>query len=158
LYIYMYVYTYIYIHTQTYICTHTQAPDALYDVVTRLAEACTEYATLRRRVLGDDGVAEREGVLQEGEVERGRESDSERSRSSSAMEVGHGGLSVGGGGREGGEGEGEGGEGGRFIQSRERGIVGKGGGGEEGTMGYWNAMEALSQSRSALQLASRMGL
>jgi hypothetical protein len=74
------------------------------------------------------------------------------------MEVGHGGLSVGGGGREGGEGEGEGGEGGRFIQSRERGIVGKGGGGEEGTMGYWNAMEALSQSRSALQLASRMGL
>jgi hypothetical protein len=113
-------------------------------VVTRLAEACTEYATLRRRVLGDDGVAEREGVLQEGEVERGRESDSERSGSSSAMEVGHGGLSVGGGGR--------------FIQSRKRGIVGGGGGGEEGTMGYWNAMEALSQSRSALQLASRMGL
>ena len=118
-------------------------------MVTRLAEACTEYATLRRRVLGDDGVAEREGVLQEGEVERGRESDSERSGSSSAMEVGHGGLSLGGGGR---------GEGGRFIQSRERGIVGGGGGGEEGTMGYWEAMEALSQSRSTLQLASRMGL
>jgi len=146
--------------TYIHVYIHTQAPDALYDVVTRLAEACTEYATLRRRILGDDGVAERvEGVLQEGEVESERASESEKSGSLSAMGAGHGGLSVGGGGGVGGGGsreeeEGGGGRGGGFNQSRERGIGGGGGG--EGTMGYWEAMEALSESRSALQLASRM--
>ena len=49
-----------------------EAPDAVYDVVRHMAEACVHQAALRQRVLGKEGVAGREG---EGESAGGREDE-----------------------------------------------------------------------------------
>ena len=95
-----------------------EAPDALYDVVRHMAEACVHQAALRQRVLGEEGVAGREG---EGESMGGREDE----------------------------------RGGSCVGRQE--VPGEGGD-EGGGMGYWEAMHVLSDSRSALLLASRLGL